>query len=110
MAIPARRRSVDAERYPGLTALEGRADALGAQRRVVLTHSPNLHAKQAAGLDQTIAKAVRALAETAAVLQRGKGRRDRVGVHSEIGRILRPRWLDRIVQTTLTATRQPSCG
>jgi transposase len=103
LAIPARRRrTVDAERYPGLTAAEDRVDALGAQRRVVLTHSTNLHAKQAAGLEQTVAKAVRALAGTAAVLHRGKGRRDRAGVEAEITRILRPRWLDRIVRTTLT--------
>jgi transposase len=106
LAISARRRRpVDAGRYPGLTAVEGRAAALGADRRVVLTHSPNLHAKQAAGLDQTIAKAVRALAETAAVLQRGKGRRDRAGVQAEIARILRPRWLDRIVRTNLTGDK-----
>jgi transposase len=103
LAIPARRRRrVDAGRYPGLTAVQGRVDALGAQRRVVLTHSPNLHAKQAAGLDQTVAKAVRALTETAAILHRGKGRRDRTALEAEIGRILRPRWLDRILQVTLT--------
>jgi transposase len=103
LALPTRRRRpVDAERYPGLTAVEGQTDALGAQRRVVLTHSPTLHAKQAAGLDQTVAKAVRALAETAAVLERGNGRRDRTRMQAEINRILRPRWLDRIVQVTLT--------
>src|SRR6266496_916845 len=43
LAISARRRRpVDAGRYPGLTAVEGRAAALGADRRVVLTHSPVL--------------------------------------------------------------------
>ena len=106
LAIPARRRrKVDAGRYPGLTAVEGRVDALGARRRVLLTHSPTLHAKQAAGLDQTVAKAVRALAETAAVLERGKGRRDRAGVQAAISRILRPRWLDRIIQVTLTGEK-----
>jgi transposase len=106
LAIPARRRTpVDTGRYPGLRAVEARADALGAARRVVLTHSPNLHAKQAAGLDQTLAKAVRALTETADVLERGKGRRDRAGVEKEVTRILRPRWLDRIVHTTLTGDK-----
>jgi transposase len=106
LAIPARRRrKVDAERYPGLTAVEGRAAALGADRRVVLTYSPNLHAKQVAGLDQTIAKAVRGLTEIAAVLHRGKGRRDRAGMLTEIGRILRPRWLDRIIQPSLTGEK-----
>jgi transposase len=106
LAIPARRRrAVDAERYPGLTAVETRASALGADRRVVLTHSPNLHAKQAAGLEQTLGKAVRALSETASVLERGKGRRDRAGVEAEITRILRPRWLARIVHVTLTGDK-----
>ena len=51
LAIPSRRRAVvDAQRYDGLTAYEGTVDALGATRRVLLTHySPNLHAKQARG-------------------------------------------------------------
>ena len=103
LAIPARRRTrVDADRYGGLTAVETRADALGADRRVLLTHSPTLHAKQAAGLDQTIAKATRALTELAATLERGRSRRDRAGVEAEITRITRPRWLHRVLRTTLT--------
>ena len=64
---------------------------LGAQRRVLLTHSPTLHAKQAAGLDQTLAKASGALAELAGVLERGKARRDRAGIEAAIARITRPR-------------------
>jgi transposase len=103
LAVPARRRSVvDAERYPGLTAYETRVPALGANRRVVLTHSPTLHAKQAAGFDQTVGKATRALAELAAVLARGRARRDRAGVEAEIARIRRPRWLDRVLSVQLT--------
>ena len=103
LAIPSRRRSVvDAERYPGLTAYETRVQALGATRRVVLTHSPTLHAKQAAGFDQTIGKATRALSELAAVLARGRARRDRAGVEAQIARTLRPRWLDRVLSVQLT--------
>ena len=103
LAVPARRRSVvDAERYPGLTAYETRVPALGANRRVVLTHSPTLHAKQAAGFDQTVGKATRALAELAAVLARGRARRDRAGVEAEIARIRRPRWLDRVLSVQLS--------
>ncbi len=56
LALPARRRRmVDADRFAGLTAYETRAAALGAHRRVILTHSPTLHAKQVAGFEQTIA-------------------------------------------------------
>ena len=81
LAVPARRRSlVDDERFRGLTAYETRVEALGGQRRAVLTHSPTLHAKQSAGLDQTLAKATRALAELAGVLERGKARRDHAQV------------------------------
>jgi transposase len=66
LARPARdRTSVDAGRYGGLTAYETRINALGAQRRVLLTHSPNLHAKQTRGFDQTIAKATLKLTELA---------------------------------------------
>jgi transposase len=103
LAFPARRRRVvDAERYPGLTALESHIDALGAQRRVLLTHSPTLAAKQAAGFDQTLSRATRALNELATVLARGRARRDRAGVEAEITRITRPRWLTRILHVTLT--------
>ena len=103
LALPARRRAViDAARYPGLTGYETTALALGAPRRILLTHSPTLHAKQAAGFDQTLAKAARSLTELAAVLAAGRGRRDRAGVQAEITRILRPRWLERVVSVTLT--------
>src|SRR5659263_15895 len=50
LAVPARRRRpVDPDRYPGLSAYETRTVALGAHRRVILTHSPTLHAAQARG-------------------------------------------------------------
>jgi len=85
LALPARRRAVvDAERYGGLTAVETSVQALGAQRRVLLTHSPTLHAKQARGFDQTIAKATRGLTELARVLAGGKARRDRTRVEAQI--------------------------
>jgi transposase len=103
LAVPARdRTSVDVQRYGGLTAYETRIDALGAKRRVLLTHSPNLHTKQARGFDQTIAKATRKLSELAGVLERGQGRRDRAGVQAVIDHITRPRWLSRVLTINLT--------
>ena len=106
LAIPARRLAViDAERFPGLTGYETRAEALGATRRVLLTHSATLHARQSRGFDQTIGKATRKLAELAARLERGRTRRDRAAVEAEIAKITRPRWLNRVLTTTLTGDK-----
>src|SRR5664280_2696512 len=77
LAVPARRRDpVDPDTYPGLSAYDTRAVVFGVDRRVVLTHSANLHTKQGAGFDQTLAKATRELGELAATLARGKTRRE----------------------------------
>jgi transposase len=96
---------VDAERFPGLRASETRASALGGEYRVIITHSENFHAKQSRGFDQTLAKAKRQLAELAARLERGKTRKDSEGVEAEIARILRPRWVSRVITTSLSGDR-----
>ena len=60
LAVPARQyRIADEERFSGLSATEARVDALGANYRVVLTHSDAFHAEQSRGFDQTLAKAER---------------------------------------------------
>ena len=76
-ALPARVRSVaDEQRFGDLTAYDTRREAYGAQRRTILTHSPELHAAQARGFDgTTLAKAGKKLDELAATLARGKTRR-----------------------------------
>ena len=102
LALPASRLApVDAARFPGLTGYETTAAALGATRRVLLTHSATLHARQSRGFDQTIAKAARKLAELAARLERGRTRRGRAAVEAEIAAITRPRWLNRVLTATL---------
>ena len=106
LALPARRLTViDAERFPGLTGYETTAEALGARRRVLLTHSDTLHARQSRGFDQTTGKATRKLAELAARLERGRTRRDRAAVEADIAKITRPRWLNRVLTTTLTGDK-----
>ena len=98
LAIPARRLPVvDAERFPGLTATETRTMALGAERRVILTHSDTFHLRQARGFEQTLAKARRRLAALQARLARGRTRRPRQAVKAEITEILKPRWLSRVI-------------
>jgi transposase len=102
LAISARRfRPVDAERYPGLTAFDTRGVALGAERRLIVVHSPTLHAKQVQGFNQTLAAARRLLAELAERVARGKTRKDRAGVEADIAQILKPRWLSRVIGYTL---------
>jgi transposase len=109
LAIPARSyRIVDQAQFGGLTAVEATATALGRTRRVILTHSPTFHARQARGFDQTLAKAGRQLAGLAARLARGNTRRPRGQVEAEIKQITDPRWVSRVLQVTLTGTRPAS--
>jgi transposase len=103
LALPTRRRRiVDADRFGGLTALDTRREIYGTARRVVLTHSPSLHAKQSAGFDQTLAKATRRLSVLADTLARGKTRRERAGVEREIDTICHDSWVKRVIIWTLT--------
>jgi len=103
LAVSARRfRPVDADRYPGLTAFDTRGVALGATRRLIVVHSPTLHAKQARGFAQTVAGARRHLAELADRLARHKTRKDRAAVEADIAQILKPRWVSRVITYTLS--------
>src|SRR6266704_967733 len=70
---------VDQVRFPGLVAFEARKAVFGAERRLVVCRSDGLHAKQSRGFDQTLAKA-----------------------HRQIAAIVAPRWVARVVRTTLT--------
>src|SRR6266487_791663 len=83
-SLPASARTVvDQERFGGLTACDTRRVVYGAERRAILTHSPELHQAQAAGFDgTTLAKAGRKLDELAATLARGKTRRPRQKVET----------------------------
>jgi transposase len=105
LAVPARRRHlVDPDTYPGLSAYDTRAMVFGVDRRVVLTHSANLHTKQGAGFDQTLTKTTRELGELAATLARGKTRREPDAVAAEVARITHPRWVSRVLTTQLTGS------
>ena len=98
----ARYRAVDEGRFPGLSAFETTKVVFGVKRRIVVTHSQNLHDGQSRGFDQTLAKASRQLTEVAERLERGRTRNPREKVEAEIEAILRPRWVARVISTTLT--------
>ena len=95
---------VDEEAFPGLAAFETSKVVFGHQRRLVVCHSDGLHEKQSRGFDQTLAKAHRQLAEVRARLARGKTRKGKEKVEAEITAILAPRWVARVVTTTLTGS------
>jgi transposase len=102
-----RYRSVDADRFPGLTHVDTTVTALGVTRRAVLTHSKTLHAAQSRGFDQTLAKAQQLLGALADKLARGKTRRPRTAVEAEIATICKPRWVSEVMTVTLTG-EQPA--
>lgn len=103
LAVGARRyRPVDQDRYPGVTAFDTRGTALGADRRLIVTHSPTLHAKQLRGFAQTTASVERRLSELAERLARGRTRKQRTAVQADIATICKPRWINRVITWHLT--------
>ena len=103
LALPATDRTlVDKARFEALTALEARRVVYGTDRRVILTHSPTLHAAQQVGFAQTLAKAVGKLTELADTLARGKTRRPADKVNAEITAITHDPWLRRVLTCQLT--------
>ena len=94
---------MDKERFGGLTAFDTRREVYGADRRAILTHSPELHNSQACGFDgTTLAKAGKKLDEMAATLARGKTRRSKDKVQAEIEAITRKPWVRRVIRWDLT--------
>jgi transposase len=93
---------VDEDAFPGLVAFETRKVVFGHERRLVVCHSEGLHTKQSRGFDQTLAKVHRQLAVVQARLARGKTRKGKEKVESEIAAIVAPRWVSRVISTTLT--------
>src|SRR5260221_625325 len=82
----------------GPPASAPRRTVYGAERRAILTHSPELRNSQARGFDgTTLAKAGKKLDELAATLARGKTRRGRDKVQAEIESITRKPWVRRVI-------------
>ena len=83
---------------PALTAIDTRRDVYGQHRRVVLTHSQNLHDDQARSFtDTTLAKVGRKLDDLAATLARGKTRRTREQLTTEIEKITHDPWVHAVI-------------
>ena len=103
-ALPAAQRViVDQARFGGLTAFDTRREVYGAERRAILTHSPELHDSQARGFDgTTLAKAGKKLDELAATLARGRTRRPKDKVEAEIEAITAKPWVRRVITWQLT--------
>jgi transposase len=93
---------VDGEAFPGLVAFETEKVVFGNKRRLVVCHSDGLHEKQSRGFSQTLAKVHRQLAAVQGRLARGRTRKPKENVEAEIAAIVAPRWVSRVVTTTLT--------
>ena len=107
LALPADARTVvDQDRFGGLTACDTRREVYGTGRRVILTHSPELHEHQVRGFDgTTLAKAARQLDELAATLARGKTRRAKDKVEAEITKITHDPWVRRVITWQLAGDK-----
>jgi len=107
LALPAEARTlVDGDRFTGLSAYDTRRTVYGANRRAILTHSPELHDHQVRGFDgTTMAKAGRRLDDLAATLARGRARRSRTKVETEIAKITRDAWVRRVITWQLTGDK-----
>jgi transposase len=103
LALPAAdRRPVSKDRYPGVTAINTRRVVYGTDRRVVLTHSQSLHDDQARSFTgTTLAKTGRQLDELAATLARGKTRRNREQLVTEIDKITHHPWVRQVIDWAL---------
>ena len=88
--------------FDGVAAHEVAVTALGLDHRGVLTHSAELHAGQARGLDQTLAKAEAKLTTIAEALAGGRGRRNRGQLEAAIAKITDQRWVRDVLTTTIT--------
>jgi len=92
---------VDQEAFPGLVAFETEKVVFSKLRRLVVCRSEGLHQKQSRGFSQTLAKAHRQLSVVAERLARGKTHKSREKVEAEVASILAPRWVSRVLRTTL---------
>ena len=96
-----RYRVVDEAAFPGLSAFQSTTMALGAMRRVIVTHSDELHAAQARGFEQTLGKARRRLTDLARIVNGGRSRKSREEIEQEILSITRPRWVRRCLSAVV---------
>ncbi len=97
------RKPVDKKRYPGVTAIDTRRVVYGQDRRVVLTHSQNLHNDQARSFtDTTLAKVGQQLDDLAATLARGRTRRTREQLTTEVEKITHNPWVRAVIDFELT--------
>ncbi|MBO0840640.1 MAG: transposase [Sciscionella sp.] len=94
-------RTLPAKRFDGVGVAEGRAEVLGARRRLLLLHSRPAHAAQALAFRQSLALATRGLAGLATSLERGGFRPSRDVLNAEIDRIVRGARIERALHTEL---------
>ena len=101
LAVPASK-FTELDGFDGVTFYETRTEALGADRRVIITHSTTFHDAQVRGFEQSLTKARRRLRDLAARLARGKTRRARPAVEADIASIVRDDRVNQVIDWELT--------
>jgi transposase len=101
LAVPASK-FAPLDGFDGVTFYETRTEALGTDRRVIVTHSTTFHDAQVRGFEQSLTKARRRLRELAARLARSKTRRARPSIEADIAAIVRDDRVNQVIECELT--------
>ena len=83
---------------PGTSVYRTKIEVYGRERTVLVSHSAQFARKQARSFGQTLAKALRALAELQGIVERGRHRMDERALSERIATILKRRWLKDVVK------------
>ncbi|MER3410510.1 MAG: hypothetical protein C4306_10585 [Thermoleophilia bacterium] len=91
---------------PGYRAKRSQVTIAGRRYTLLCVRSEAFAARQAAGFRQTLAKALRQLAELQRVSEGGRGRRTRSELKAAVAQLLKPRHLRRVLKVELAGSEQ----
>jgi transposase len=97
---------VDLPELPGYQAKRSQVTIAGRRYTLLCVRSQAFAARQAAGFRQTLAKALRELAELQRVIEGGRGRRTKSDLEALVAQLLRPRHLKRVLRVELAGSEQ----
>jgi transposase len=89
---------------PGYRAKRSEVTIAGRRYTLLCVRSEAFAARQAAGFRQTLAKALRELAELRRVIEGGRGRRSKSDLKAVIAQLLKPRHLKRVLTVDLNGS------
>jgi len=91
---------------PGYQAKRSQVTIAGRRYTLLCVRSQAFAARQAAGFRQTLAKALRQLAQLKRVIEAGRGRRTKSELKAAVAEILKPRHLKRVLKVAVEGSEQ----